>query len=118
VRALRGKRALVLEDEPVIGFALEDMLEALGCKVAGVAHQIVPALELIELREFDFAVLDVNVQGELSYGVADALAERGVPYVFATGHGEALHPKPHLHAPTISKPYTIDDLRAALARYF
>ena len=115
---LRGKRILVVEDEPIIGFAIEDMLEALGCVVVGMAHQLTPALELVAMREFDAAVLDVNIGGETIYTVADALAAKGVPYIFATGYGDSLHPKAHLQAPTLTKPYTIDDLADALLRYF
>jgi len=118
VSPLAGKRLLVLEDEPVIGFAIEDMLEALGCRVTGLAYQTEAALELVALREFDAAVLDVNIAGGLSYAVADALAAKGVPYLFATGYGTDLHPKRHAHAPTVAKPYTTADFEKALLAFF
>ncbi len=114
----KGKRILVVEDEVVIGFAIEDMLASLGCEVTGIAHQMKPALELVEMRQFDAAVLDVNISGELSFAIADALAAKGVPYIFATGYGDALHPKAHLSAPTLTKPFSIDDLADALMRFF
>lgn len=111
-----GKRILVLEDEPLISFAIEDMLEELGCEVAGIAHRVEPALALVAERTLDAAVLDVNIDGELSYRVADALAERDVPYMFATGYGESRHPGAHVHAPTLVKPYSIEALAGALQK--
>lgn len=116
--ALAGKRVLILEDEPVIGLALEDILEALGCKVTGIAHQVAPAIELINLREFDAAILDVNIHGSPNYEVADLLAARGVPYVFATAYDSTVHPKAHSQAPTVTKPYSTSDLATALLQYF
>jgi len=112
--ALAGKRALVLEDEPVIGFAIEDMLEALGCAVAGIAHRVEDALSLLGTRRFDVAVLDVNVAGEPGYPVADALFALGVPFVFATGYGDAGRPDRFAAVPTLAKPYGIDGLGRAL----
>ncbi len=111
---LLGKRVLVLEDEPVIGFAIEDMLETLGCEVAGIAFYIDDALKLLDAHEFDLAVLDVNIHGASSYPVADALAGRGVPFVFATGYGHMVRPERFAAVPTITKPYGMAELRQAL----
>ena len=111
---LAGKRILVLEDEPVIGFAIEDMLETLGCEVAGIAFHIVDALALLDAQPFDLAVLDVNIHGASSYPVADLLAGRGVPFVFATGYGHMVRPERFAAVPTITKPYGIAELRQAL----
>lgn len=111
---LAGKRVLVLEDEPVIGFAIEDMLEALGCEATGVAFHVEDALALVDARTFDLAVLDVNIHGATSYPVADALADRGVRFLFATGYGNTVRPERFAAVPTITKPYGIAELRQAL----
>ncbi len=59
----------------------------------------------------DIAILDVNLHGERSYPIADALADRGVLYVFATGYGDTEHPGRHRHVPTLTKPYSLEDVR-------
>jgi len=76
---LSGKRILVVEDEVMVAWLLEDMLGTLGCAVVGPAARINQALAMIGAEVIDAAVLDVNLNGEKSYPVADALAARGVP---------------------------------------
>jgi DNA-binding response OmpR family regulator len=69
-------RVLIVEDEPVIGLALEDILESFGWESAGIASRVVQALDLLETAMPDAAILDVNLHGEKSYPIADALADR------------------------------------------
>lgn len=106
---------LILEDEPLIAFALEDMLLELGSKDVRLATTIAEAHRLLDNHTPDFAVLDVNIRGERSYGVAHELSRRGVPFIFATGYGDAEHPEVLKTVPTLSKPYGPDDLRSAFA---
>lgn len=108
-----GARILILEDEPIIGLALEDMLERQGAHVL-FASGIEEASELIAAEQIDSAILDVNVHGLQSYPVASLLAERAVPYIFATGYGDRSHPSEFAGIPTISKPYSAEDIRLAL----
>ena len=109
------KRILVVEDEPMIGFYLEDLLEALGWQSIGVATRVNQALRLLETETPDAAILDVNLHGERSYPVADLLAARQIPYLFATGYGDTEHPEQHRGVPTITKPYTLHEVESALA---
>ena len=108
-----GATILILEDEPIIGLALEDMLARDGASVLH-ASRIDEARELISLRQVDSAVLDVNVHGTLSYEVAGLLAERDIPFIFATGYGDRSHPARFADVPTVSKPYSASDIRTAL----
>ena len=110
-----GKRVLIVEDESIIAFALEDMLAELGFTVVAIAGDVDQSLKLIDETSPDLVVLDVNLHGAKSYPVADVLEERGMNYVFATGYGDELHPERHRDAPTISKPYSPDQLKAAFA---
>jgi DNA-binding response OmpR family regulator len=112
---IRGGVVLVLEDEPIIGFALEDILLHLGFEAVLLATTIGEARECLDDRKPDAAVLDVNIHGERSYGLAGMLAERKVPFVFATGYGDAQHPPELRSVPTVTKPYGVEDIRAALA---
>ena len=110
-----GRRILIVEDEPVIGFALEDMLDEIGWRTLGIAARVGAALKLLEGDTPDAAILDVNLHGEQSYPVADALAGLGIPYIFATGYGDREHPERHRLVPTVTKPYTIHDIEKALS---
>lgn len=111
---ITGSTILVLEDEPIIGLALEDMLMGEGAFVL-LASGMEEARELIAKRDIDSAILDVNVHGELSYSVALLLAEQEVPFIFATGYGDRSHPAEFSGVPTIAKPYSLGDIHSAMA---
>ena len=113
--SLAGKRILLVEDEFIIAAMAEDMLTALGATVIGPASTIAMALRLAETDGIDAAVLDVNMGGERIDPVAEVLGARNVPVVFATGYGaRALGCASE--APVLDKPYTQEELAAALAR--
>lgn len=107
-------RILIVEDEMTIALLLEEMVEELGHQVAGLAMRLPQAVELARSHPFDLAILDVNLDGMMSYPVADVLAERGVPYVFATGYGPAGLEPEFRDRVIIKKPYGMDDLRGAI----
>jgi CheY-like chemotaxis protein len=111
---LKGKRILVVEDEALIAVMVEDMLTEMGSVVVGPAATIEEALALARTETIDGAVLDVNVRGERIDPVADALLERGVPMLFATGYGEVRLASGAV-ATVIDKPYTQDKLARGLA---
>lgn len=107
------QRILIVEDEPLIAMMLEDFLECLDKQVAGTADCVAAALPLIDGA--DAAILDVNLRGgEKSVAVADALAERGVPFVFATGGGEDSVAPEYRDRPRLQKPFTMDGVARAL----
>jgi CheY-like chemotaxis protein len=110
------RRALVVEDEILVGMLVEDMLRDLGHEVAALSSHLEQALQLAASGGFDFAVLDINLNGRQSFPVADVLADRGVPFLFATGYGPRILPERHADAVVLSKPFSLDELRAALAR--
>jgi CheY-like chemotaxis protein len=112
--ALGGKRILVVEDELMIRMLLEDMLAELGCTIAAQAGHLDEALETARNGEFDIAILDVNLGGQPILPVADALAARGLPFVFATGYGERGLPDSYRERPTLKKPFELDSLRRTL----
>lgn len=111
---LAGLRALIVEDEVMIVFLLEGLLEDLGCVVAATAARPAEALAVVEAEEIDFAVLDVNLDGETSYGVADALAARRIPFVFSTGYGSLGLKEGYRDATVLAKPFDRRDLERAL----
>jgi CheY-like chemotaxis protein len=108
------RRILLVEDEPMIAFALEDMVLELGYEVVGPAYRLFEALELAAHEHFDGAVLDVNLNEQQSFPVADLLHRRGIPFLFATGYAEGGVGWTG-EAPVIAKPYGRDQLGRALA---
>lgn len=108
------RRILLVEDEPMIAFALEDMVAELGHQVVGPAFRLAEALDLAASEAIDAAVLDVNLNEQSSYAVADVLRERGIPFLFATGYAEG-GVDWHGEAGVIAKPYGRAQLAEALA---
>lgn len=114
-RLLAGRNVLVVEDEMLVLFAIEVMLEDLGCNSIAAASTVDQALCLIEERSFDAAILDVNLDGQQSYPVADALSARGVPFAFSTGYGRLGLKDGYRERPVLTKPYRTEDLVAAIS---
>jgi len=114
--SLEGKRILVLEDEPLVAMLLEEMLLDFGCEVIGPAYSIAQAVPLALEQPLDAAVLDVNVNGEMSHSVAAILHSRGVPFAFATGYGSAAGAADSATAPVLRKPYPAEKLAAVLTQ--
>lgn len=109
-------RVLVVEDEAVVAMLLEDMLLDLGHEVVAAVGRLDQALELAASQDIDLAILDVNLNGKMTYPIAEILKTRGVPVTFATGYGaDGLH-EDWRSAPVIQKPFQIRDLERAIAR--
>ena len=105
-RDLKGARVLIVEDETMAAMMLESVLADLGCTVVGPVESVAKALSLVETQAVDGALLDVNLGGELVYPVADALAARGVPFVFVTGYGIiGIDARRYAGVPVVQKPY-------------
>lgn len=85
-RGIAGKRVFVVEDEALIAFDIEMILEGKGCQVVGPAGRLDRAIDLAESEAFDLAVLDVMIGPDEIFPLASILAERGVPFVFHSGH--------------------------------
>ena len=108
-------RLLVVEDEYLIRMLLEDMLADLGYDVAASVGSIAEARELAASGDFNAAILDVNLDGEEVYPVAEILAKRGLPFVFVTGYGERSLPEPYRDRPVLQKPFQLEQLKIMLA---
>ncbi len=107
-------RILIVEDEPLIAMMLEDFLDALDKQCVGTCDTVQSALATIADEHPDAVILDINLSGgEKSWPVADALAERGIPFVLSSGGEEVA--SGHADRPRLSKPYTIDGVGLALA---
>jgi CheY-like chemotaxis protein len=111
-----AKHILIVEDEPLIAMMLEDFLEVLDRQVVGTADSVEAALAQIDGTAIDAAILDVNLRaGEKSTPVAEALAARDIPFVFATGGTEEGVDERFRDRPRLMKPFTMDGVAKALA---
>lgn len=107
-------KILVVEDEYLIRMLLEDMLSDIGYQIAAAAGSVSEACELAKNAEFDLAILDVNLDGQEVFPVADILIERGLPFVFVTGYGGRGLPESYQGRPALQKPFQLDDLSKTL----
>ena len=108
-------KVIIVEDAILLAMELEAGLEEAGAHVVGSAALLEEAMALVDLP-MDAAVLDCNLNGSSVEPVAEALAARGVPFLFATGYGARIVPAAYRDAPILQKPFSLEELRAALAR--
>lgn len=112
--ALMGRRILVVEDESMVSMLIEDALLDMGCVVVAIASRLGDGLVKAQTLAFDAAILDVNLAGERSFSIADALRIRKIPFIFATGYSYGTIPEPLRGAPIVQKPFSRDELERAL----
>jgi DNA-binding response OmpR family regulator len=105
-----GGSVFLVEDEVMIRMMVADMLEELGYRVAAEAGEIGEALKLAQNIDFDFAILDVNVNGKVISPVADLLKARNRPFIFATGYGSSGLPEEYRDRPALQKPFQLETL--------
>lgn len=111
---LSGRSILVVEDEMLVLMSIETMLEDLGCTDVEATATVPGALQLLKECSFDAAMLDVNLNGETSYPVADALIAAGIPFVFSTGYADRGDRQDLACRPVLRKPYVCAELAAKL----
>lgn len=83
----KGLRVLVVEDDPLMFMAIEDILMSDGYVVVGPVSSVDAAIDAVQMTDrYDIALLDVNLGGESIDPVAHLIQQRGVPFVFSTGY--------------------------------
>ncbi|MGL6043471.1 MAG: hypothetical protein ACRC1J_06060, partial [Sandaracinobacteroides sp.] len=108
-------RILVVEDSIFVIMALETMCSDLGWDMVGPATRVDEALRIARDGSFDAALLDVNLDGEMSWGVASLLAARGIPFAFGTGYDiVSILPAEFADAPIFSKPFRMTEIERRL----
>ena len=113
---LAGFSVLLVEDEYLIALDAEQMLRDMGVRDVEIVSTFENAQKRAQAGTFDVAVLDVNINGQLSFPIAEILKARGIPFVFATGYSLRERPIAGFEGGIcVSKPYTQEGLRKALA---
>ena len=99
-----GNRLLLVEDEALTGMMMSDMLTELGFEVIGPFGRVADAMAAVGREDFQAAVLDVNLDGEMVYPVAEAVLALGVPFVFVTGYSAEGIDRRFAQVPVLQKP--------------
>lgn len=105
---------LIVEDEALVAMLIEDVLNDLGHEVVAVGGRVEQALKLAQDAAIDFAILDLNLNGERTYPIAEALHARGVPFIFATGYGSGGVDEAWKSVRVLPKPFEPHQLAAAI----
>lgn len=107
-RTLFGSRVLVVEDEFFIADDLRSALVDAGAEVIGPVSTCAEGLAIVRTEAvISFAILDINLGGELCFPIADALMDRDVPFLFATGYEQAIVPARFAHVVRWEKPFDL-----------
>jgi two-component SAPR family response regulator len=118
IAKLRPRRVLVVEDEYLLAVDLARSLERFGVEVLGPVGTVQDALDLIGAEKvIDGAVLDINLNGEPVYPVAEALQKRGAPFIFASGYDANSVPARFDAIPRVPKPVDTEALARRLMAF-
>ena len=115
-KPLDGLRVFIVEDEFLLAILLQEDLQELGCTIVGPFSSLARAIEASRQEAFDVAILDINVNGQPIYPLADELLARGRPTILLTGYGAMDLPERLRAMARVTKPYDIAILTAELAR--
>jgi len=113
---LGGHKVLIVEDRYLIACEMADEVAKLGGEVVGPASDLDGAAELLADAPVDLALLDVNLEGEMVFPLAERLAGDGVPFLFLTGYDQDLLPDPWRDRPRLVKPVDGRILRQELVQ--
>lgn len=111
---LAGVSVFLAEDEPVLVWALEEVLGELGCQVVGSAARVTDAMAFVAQHSFDVAILDGTLADGSIDPVVELLTARGVPVILSSGRSSCDATKKYSHAVVLQKPYKDVELRQAL----
>lgn len=116
---LSGMRVFVVEDEFLLAMQIEQELLSRGCSMIGPFGKLSEAIDAAPRHQFDLALLDVNLSGEMVYPLADELMRQRIPFVLVSGYGASNIPERFRAAPRVPKPYDpkalFEAIRQALA---
>lgn len=110
--AIAGNRILIVEDEYFIALEIQRALNAVGAEVLGPVPSLEKASIILDSAVPDFAILDVNLEGESSFPIADRLKDSAIPFMFVTGYDDWVIADRYRDVPRMTKPYSIGSLIA------
>jgi DNA-binding LytR/AlgR family response regulator len=112
---LSDRHILLVEDEFLLARNVARRLEGWGATILGPAGTVAQAIELLGYTDrIDLAVLDINLQHEIVFPVADALRTRRIPFMFTTGYGDLVIPERFSVTAILQKPISTEDLASGI----
>ena len=110
--SLEGVTAIIIEDNILVADSMRLALESWDCNIAGMAGTVARAKKLIDLVDFDVAILDIDLRGKSVLPVVDAVRAQNKPFLFVSGYGdESVLPKDLRSVKRLNKP--VDPQRLA-----
>lgn len=109
-------RILVVEDEALIRMMVCELVQEIGCEVVAEAGDVQEARSLLRNVQFDFALLDLNLNGERTESIARELLALHVPFAFVSGYENSALPPELREVPILAKPFSENELRDVLQR--
>ena len=111
-------KILIVEDQPMISFLLEDVVDGMGHEVVGPASNGDEAVALVTKGGFDGALVDYNLdKGSTSLEAALLMVKAGIPFIFLSGLGQ-INEYPELaNIRLITKPFVITDIETAISSF-
>lgn len=116
-KAIKGRRVLIIEDEPLISLMTSGLVEDFGAVVLGPFTTVGAAANALD-GDVDAVLLDVNLSGATTYEFADRARTLGVPVAFVTGYQPNALPARFASVPVLSKPIESSALGELLATLF
>jgi AmiR/NasT family two-component response regulator len=108
-------RILCLEDNPLIVFHLEHMIEDLGHVFCGAMESFAQLRNAPAPLKIDVALVDIDLaDGGTGPDAARWLQDQGVPAVFITGQKDVAARHADVVAATLIKPIAVGDLQRSL----
>lgn len=109
-------RVFYLEDNPLIAFHVEHLVEDLGHTFAGTLDSFTSLRARFADLEMDVALVDIDLaDGRTGVDAAKWLGERSIPCIFLTGQEQIADDASGFALGVISKPVTMQALADKLA---
>jgi PAS domain S-box-containing protein len=106
----KSSRLLLVEDELVVGMFMQELLESIGYRPTDPVGRLSDAMAMATNERFDGAILDMNLNGEIVYPLAELLTEQKVPFIFLTGYAPRNVDARFTAIPILQKPVLQEDL--------
>lgn len=114
---LQGLRILVVEDNALLAMTVDSILRSAGADVAGPVGTLSEAEQLASGETLSGAILDIKLNTEEVWPVARILVDRGVPFVFCSGHFDRdILPDEWSEYPILTKPTRARQIVEGVAR--
>jgi len=113
-RPTGDSRLLLVEDELVVGLFMQELLRSIGYRSTDPIGRLSEAIAAATNERFEGAVLDMNLNGEIIYPLAELLTEQSVPFLFVTGYAPRSVDPRFINVPILQKPVLQDQLAGTL----